>query len=56
MKNDRVFKENLHKIDRIKDELFDVCCKLEESGNKMKAKSLRTIIDKLEYWEHTTGK
>ena len=54
MEKKSVFEENLHKIDRIKDELMSIAMRLEEAGNVRKANSLGTIIARLEAWEHTS--
>ena len=49
----RVMKEQVRRVDCIKDELFKIVGELEEAGFTQKAKSLHTLIGKLEYWQHT---
>lgn len=53
MKDPRVMKEQVRRVDCIKDELFKIVGELEETGFTQKAKSLHTLIGKLEYWQHT---
>ena len=47
------FKQACDHIDTIKDKLFQIVYELEEAGYVRKAKSLDTLIGKLEAWEHT---
>jgi hypothetical protein len=53
MKDMSVLREQMRRIDTIKEQLMDICCILEEEGFDQKAKSLDTLIGKLEWWEHT---
>jgi hypothetical protein len=47
------FDSKTYKVDNIKSELISLSYDLEEHGFVRKAKSLRTIVEKLEQWEHT---
>ena len=53
MKDMNVLREQMRRIDSIKEQLMDICYILEEEGFDQKAKSLDTLIGKLEWWEHT---
>lgn len=47
------FDSHTYKVDNVKSELLSLSYDLEEHGFVRKAKSLRTIVEKLEQWEHT---
>lgn len=53
MKDMSVLREQMERIDSIKEQLMDIRCILEGEGFDQKAKSLDTLIGKLELWEHT---
>ena len=53
MKDMNVLREQMRRIDCVKDTLMDIRSILEEEGFDQKAKSLDTLIGKLEWWEHT---
>lgn len=40
-------------VDVVKERLLRVCYQLEEAGAIRKAKSLYTIVGRLEQWQHT---
>lgn len=42
-----------YEVNTIKDKLLTICYKLEEKGAVGKAKSLYTIVGRLEQWQHT---
>lgn len=46
------FERNLCTIDSIKERLLNIAYELEEEGFRRKAKSLETIVAKLEEWEN----
>lgn len=47
------FDSKMYKVDNVKSELLSLSYELEEHGFIRKARSLRTIVEKLERWEHT---
>lgn len=47
------FDSKMYKVDNVKSELLSLSYELEEHGFIRKAKSLRTIVENLEKWEHT---
>ena len=53
IKEKDAFEKSCNKIDSIKQELMSLVYELEEDGYKRKAKSLETIVARLEAWEHT---
>lgn len=53
MKDMNVLREQISRIDTIKERLMHISYILEEEGFDQKAKSLNTLIGKLELWEHT---
>lgn len=53
IKEKDAFERTCDKIDSIKNVLISLVYQLEEEGYIRKAKSLRTIIARLEAWEHT---
>ena len=53
IKEKDTFKQACDQIDTIKDKLFQIVYELEEAGYVRKAKSLDTLIGKLEALEHT---
>ncbi len=53
MKDMNVLHEQMRRIDCVKDTLMNIRGILEEEGFDQKAKSLDTLIGKLERWEHT---
>ena len=53
MKDKELYEKKMSTIDSVKMRLIEIAHELEEGGYKRKGKSLETIVENLEKWEHT---
>ena len=53
MKDKELFEKRMSTIDSVKMRLIEIAHELEEGGYKRKGKSLETIVENLERWQHT---
>ena len=53
MKDKELFEKRMSTIESIKMRLIEIAHELEEGGYKRKGKSLETIVENIERWQHT---